>query len=72
MLVNLLFSVRFATGYIHSGEIKIFKIAVEGQLVQDIEWKQRTDGRTRPIFCLLRYNAVGGCTGTEHGSRNDC
>jgi len=23
-LVNLLFSVRFATGYIHSGEIKIF------------------------------------------------
>ena len=60
-LVNLLFSVCFATGYIHSGEIKIFIIL--RQLSGDCKYHIESDRNAKQLHLRMLY--------TRDDHRND-
>jgi len=49
-LFNLLFFVSFATGYIHSGEIKIFKI-----VGSENQWDSSSTRFLGKSFCQITY-----------------
>ena len=66
-LFNLLFFVSFATGYIHSGEIKIFKVrglclvgSGRARLVEitEIKLMLQYTGSQRPHRCCLLANKI--------------